>query len=137
MSILAANGRLNLDTFSTEFIKTFWAPSAVTIGWLIQYGMVDAICVGASRNYFKWGFPKGAEGAPDPLRRAMRVHMNQAENSMTDSCVPTRVRLRIRLSEPSRPYALQHVALRTLWTTRLRGYVRGRLGGFKAYVRLH
>ncbi|KAF4705562.1 hypothetical protein FOZ62_024027 [Perkinsus olseni] len=81
MSILAANGRLNLDTFSTEFIKTFWAPSAVTIGWLIQYGMVDAICVGASRNYFKWGFPKGAEGAPDPLRRAMRVHMNQAENS--------------------------------------------------------
>ncbi|KAF4756091.1 hypothetical protein FOZ63_000097 [Perkinsus olseni] len=81
MSILAANGHLNLDTFSAEFIKAFWAPTAVTVAWLIQYGMIDFICVGASRTYFKWGFPKGAEGAPEPLCRAMRVHMNQLENS--------------------------------------------------------
>ncbi|KAF4745308.1 hypothetical protein FOZ63_001916 [Perkinsus olseni] len=81
MSILAANGHLNLDTFSAEFIKAFWAPTAVTVAWLIQYGMIDFICIGASRTYFKWGFPKGAEGAPEPLCRAMRVHMNQLENS--------------------------------------------------------
>ncbi|EEQ98993.1 hypothetical protein Pmar_PMAR012001 [Perkinsus marinus ATCC 50983] len=81
MSILSANGRFCLDTFSTGFINTFWAPSAVTIAWLMQYGMIDAICVGASRNYFKWGFPRGPEDAPDPLRRAMRVHANQVENS--------------------------------------------------------
>ncbi|KAF4664750.1 hypothetical protein FOL47_004988 [Perkinsus chesapeaki] len=81
MSILAANGRLNMDAFSSAFIINFWAPSAVTVAWLVQCGMIDFICIGASRFYFKWGFPKGAEGAPEPLQRAMRAHINQLENT--------------------------------------------------------
>ncbi|EER09060.1 conserved hypothetical protein [Perkinsus marinus ATCC 50983] len=81
MSILGASSHMSVDTFSTEFVRMFWAPCGVTIAWLMQYGMIDFICIGASRTYFNWGFPKGSEGAPEPLARAMRVHINQLENS--------------------------------------------------------